>query len=148
MKIAPMLRNGYTLLEVLIAAAVLLLGLTVVFSITRSAQRQSAAAANLAAAQLACQTALNELLAQQLPIKPVVFQAVEGLPDWRLSVMISPSSRPELYVLHVNAQKFTPQGVPTGAAYQLFRWVPQFRVELPQENNSIEETDFFNDLFQ
>jgi prepilin-type N-terminal cleavage/methylation domain-containing protein len=143
-----MMRRAYTLLEILIATTILLLGLTAVFGVMRSAQKRSVAAADLADAQLACLTAMNELLAQQSPIKPSLPKTIEGLPDWKMTVAVFPSIKPELYVLHVIAQKFDSKGeMPVGIMYQLLRWIPSYRVELTKQNDGIEGISVFDDLF-
>jgi prepilin-type N-terminal cleavage/methylation domain-containing protein len=143
-----MMRRGYTLLEVLIATAILLLGLTAVLGIVRSIHKRSVAAADLADAQLACQTLLNELLAQQSPIKPVPAQPIAGLPDWNIALAIYPSPQPELYVLHLTARKSDPATkIPVGVTYQLLRWVHRDRVEIPESKETIEGFNLFDDPF-
>jgi prepilin-type N-terminal cleavage/methylation domain-containing protein len=141
-------RQGYTLLEILMATAILLLGLTAVLGIMRSTHQRSVAAADLADAQLACQTLLNELLAQQSRIKPVSAKPIEGLPDWNITVTVYPAPRTGLFVVHVAAQKINPNTkLPTGIMYQLLRWIPQDRIEIPENNEIIEGTDLFDEPF-
>ncbi|MDR2706908.1 MAG: prepilin-type N-terminal cleavage/methylation domain-containing protein [Planctomycetaceae bacterium] len=132
-----MKRHGYTLLEILMATAILLLGLTAILGIMRSTHQRSVAAADLADAQLACQTLLNELLAQQSRIKPIPAKPIEGLPDWKITVTVYPATQSGLFTVHVIAQKFDSKTqMPVGIMYQLFRWVPQDRVEIPENNET------------
>lgn len=141
-------RHGYTLLEILMATAILLLGLTAVLGIMRSIHQRSVAAADLADAQLACQTLLNELLAQQSRIKPLPAKPIEGLPDWNIAVTVYPATKPELCVVHVTAQKIDLNTkLPAGIMYQLLRWVHQDRVEIPENKEIIEGTDLFDEPF-
>ncbi|MDR0337746.1 MAG: prepilin-type N-terminal cleavage/methylation domain-containing protein [Planctomycetaceae bacterium] len=143
-----MMRRGYTLLEILMALAILLLGLTAVLGIMRSTHQRSVAAADLAEAQLACQTLLNELLAQQVRLKPIPATPIVGLPDWTIGVVLYPSTRSGLFVVHVTAQKLDPNTkMPDGIVYQLLRWVPQDRVEVPQVEEAIEGADLFDEPF-
>ncbi|MDR2755231.1 MAG: prepilin-type N-terminal cleavage/methylation domain-containing protein [Planctomycetaceae bacterium] len=143
-----MIRDGYTLLEVLMATAILLLGLSTVLGIMRSTHQRSIAAADLADAQLACQTLLNELLAQQSRIKPVPAKPIEGLPDWNISVTVYPAAKTGLFVVHITAQKIDLHTQkPTGIMYQLFRWVSQDRIEVPESREIIEGTDLFEEPF-
>ena len=140
--------GGFTLLEILLAMAILMVGLTAVFQTTRSALQRMAMAKELTEAQNACQSVLNELLAQSSPIRPDSGRTVEHLPNWRIQVDIYPASQSGLYVLHLSAQHFSPRdGTPLGIKYQLHRWVPAERVQLPSpaETPIIDE---FEDLFQ
>ncbi|MDR2117169.1 MAG: prepilin-type N-terminal cleavage/methylation domain-containing protein [Planctomycetaceae bacterium] len=143
-----MIRHGYTLLEILMATVILLLGLTAVLGIMRSIHQRSIAAADLADAQLACQTLLNELLAQQSRIKPVPPKQIEGLPDWNMTATVYPSTKSGLFVLHITAQKINPNtNTPAGINYQLVRWVPQDRVEVPENKETIEDINLFDEPF-
>ena len=140
--------SGYTLIEVLMATTVLALGLAAVFGLTRSALRKSVDAAELADAQLACQTSLNEILAQQTPVKPILLKDIEGLAGWKMTINIYDSPRPTLCVLHISAQKYTPNGDNAyGVLYQLLRWVPEHKVERPKQNDMIEPIEGFEDPF-
>ena len=125
--------NAFTLLEVLLAAAILLVGLTAVLQTTRSALQRMVAARELTEAQNACQSVLNELLAQAAPIRPSEGRTISHLPNWRIRVDIYPSSQSGLYVLHLSAQQFSPiDDTLLGVKYQLLRWVPAERVQLPE----------------
>jgi prepilin-type N-terminal cleavage/methylation domain-containing protein len=143
-----MMRQGYTLLEILIATAILLLGLTAVLGIQRSIHQRSVAAADLADAQLACQTLLNELLAQQSRIKPIPAKPIEGLPDWKITVTVYPATQPGLFTVHVTAQKYDSNTqMPAGIMYQLLRWVPHDRVEIPENNETLEGIQLLENPF-
>ncbi|MGL6195781.1 MAG: type IV pilus modification PilV family protein, partial [Thermoguttaceae bacterium] len=61
--------SGFSLIEILVALSVLLLGLAVVIRLTTIANRESTSADELATVQLACQTLMNELLATN--IRPI-----------------------------------------------------------------------------
>ena len=151
------LRNGFTLFEVLLAAAILLFGLTAVFYTTRSALLRMAAARELTEAQNACQSVLNELLAQASPIQPDTGKTIDRLPNWRIRVDIRPAPQPGLYVLHLSAQQFSPKDdTLIGVKYQLLRWVTAERVLIPFEDQLIYPADElqpfggneFDNLFQ
>jgi len=125
--------GGFTLLEVLLTVAILLIGLIAIFQTTRSALQRMSAARELTEAQNACQSVLHELLAQAAPIQPDAGRRIEHLPHWRIRVDIYPASQPELYVLHLSAQQFSPtNNTLLGTKYQLIRWVPAERVQLPE----------------
>ena len=140
--------EGFTLLEVLLAVTILLIGLTAVFHTSRSALQRMSAARELTEAQNACQSVLHELLAQTSPIQPDVGRAVERLPNWRIRVDIYPAPQPGLYVLHLSAQQFsTENGTLLGVKYQLLRWVAAERVQLPDEQLMPFGENVFENLF-
>lgn len=143
------MRRGYTLLEILVATTILVIGLTAVFGIARSSQKKSVAAADLAAVQLVCQSTLNELLAQQTPIKSFGPKSLDGVPQWKIALSTYRSPRSGLCVLHLAAQKFTAQGdVPIGTPFHLVRWVSEGRIQVSEQPEIFPETLDFTDPYR
>ena len=141
--------DGFTLLEILLATTVLLIGLTAVFHTTRSALQRMSKAKEQTDAQNACQMVLHELLARSSPIQPDEGKTIEQFPHWKIRVNIYPASQSDLYVLHLSALQFTPDGTLIGEKYQLLRWIPAERVQFPEASPT--ETfggNEFDDLFQ
>ena len=139
---------GFTLLEILLAISVLLIGLTAVFQTTRSALQRMTAAKELAEAQNACQVLLNELLAQSAPIQTDEGKPIERLPGWQIRVDVYPAPQTGLYVLHLSVRHFSEEQ--HGAKYQLVRWVPEERVlvsSLPDASEILIDNEF-ESLFQ
>ena len=144
-------RSAFTLLEILLAVAILLIGLTAVFQTTRSALQRMSAARELTEAQNACQSVLNELLAQSAPIQPNSGKTIESLPHWRIQVDIYPAPQSGLHVLHLSARQFSPiDNTLLGVKYQLLRWVPTERVRLPEQPSEMLRggNSEFDSLFQ
>jgi prepilin-type N-terminal cleavage/methylation domain-containing protein len=142
-----MRNSGFTLLEILLTMAILLIGLTAVFQTTQSALRTMVKARELTEAQNACQAVLNELLARSSPIKPEEGRTVEHLPNWRIRVDIYPASQSGLYVLHLSAQQFSSvDDTLLETKYQLIRWVPAERVQFPAPEEIFTGNEF-DDLF-
>jgi len=140
--------NGFTMLEILLTMAILLLGLTAVFQTTKSTLQRIAMAKELTEAQNACQSVLNELLAQSSPIQPEAGKTVAHLPNWKIQVDIYPASQSGLYVLHLSALQFSPEnGTSIGVKYQLLRWVPAEKVQFPASEETFGGSEF-EDLFQ
>jgi prepilin-type N-terminal cleavage/methylation domain-containing protein len=140
--------GGFTLLEILLTTVVLLVGLTAVFQTTKLALQRMAISKELTEAQNACQAVLNELLAQSAPIQPEPGKRVAHLPNWKIQVDIYPASQSGLYVLHLSALQFSPEGDTfIGVKYQLLRWVPAERVQLPTSDETFGGS-VFDDLFQ
>ena len=142
-------RNAFTLLEVLLAVVILLIGLTAVLHTSQSALKQIAAARELTEAQNVCQSVLNELLAQSSPIQPDAGKTIGHLPHWRIRVDIDPVPQPGLYALHLSAQHFSAiDDTLLGVKYQLIRWVPAERVRLPELPMEMFGGSEFESLFQ
>jgi prepilin-type N-terminal cleavage/methylation domain-containing protein len=139
--------GGFTLLEILLAMAILLIGLTAVFQTTRSALQRMALSKELTEAQNACQAVLNELLARSSPIQPEVGRTIEHLPHCKMRVDVYPTSQSGLYVVHLSAQQFSPEGTLLGVRYQLLRWVPAERVQFPESRETFSGNEF-EDLFR
>ena len=132
--------GGFTLLEILLAVSILLIGLTAMFHTTRSALVRMSVAKELTEAQNACQSVLNELLAQAAPIQPDTGKTIERLPNWRIRVDIYPAPQSGIYVLHLSAQQFSPKDdTLIGIKYQLIRWVPAERVRVSDPLNVPEQ---------
>ena len=140
--------GGFTLLEILIAMTILAIGLTAVFQTTRSALRRMSMAKELTEAQNASHAVLNELLARSSPIQPEEGKIVEHLPNWRIRVDIYPALQNDLYVLHLSAEHFSSDGTLLGVKYQLLRWIPAERVQLPEPSPETSVGSEFDDLFQ
>jgi prepilin-type N-terminal cleavage/methylation domain-containing protein len=138
-----MKHRGYTLIEILVSMSVLLIGLSAVLGVMRSAQRKANDSADLATAQQSCLTTLNELLAAQEPIRPLSGIPINGLPRWSITVEVFPTQYEELRAVAVAAVKSLSQDGETAVMYQLVRWVPSDKIALPQEEQRIDETNDF-----
>jgi len=126
------LSGGFTFLEILLTATILLIGLTAVFHTTQSALQRIAAARELTEVQNACNSLLSELLVQAAPIRSDAGKTIPHLPHWKIRVDLYPAPQPRLYVLHLSAQQFShSDGVLLGVKYHLVRWVPIERVWFP-----------------
>jgi len=114
---------GFTLLELLFAMIILLLGLAVIYHLNNTSRTVSLAAEELAFVQLACQTKMNERLASKT--RPMLSGSVERIPGasgWEMSVAIFSLNRPGIYGVRITAKK---QGTAAEApyeSYELVRW--------------------------
>ncbi len=96
-------RSGFSLLEVMLATTVLLGSVMVLSQIAFVGMAHMDAAEQYAAAQLVCQSRMNEMLAGALPIEEVSGQAIPELPGWGLTVKVQSASQPGLLALEVTA---------------------------------------------
>lgn len=130
-------RRGFTLLEMLVATAILVVGLAAVMRLVSISRSRSAAAAELAVAQAACQTKLSELMASDQPVTTGAAQRIDGLPNWRMTISVGASGFVDLAMVVVTAQQYDIDphtggiGRATDLRFDLYRWAPVDRVRLP-----------------
>ena len=116
--------RGFTLLELVIAMAILLVGLSALFHVNNESRIASVAAEELATVQLACQTKMNELLATSggAAITGVTAD-IPNAKGWKMSVEKKPLNRKGIVAIRIFAAK---QGVPAtdrNGHYELVRWI-------------------------
>ncbi|MGL4593960.1 MAG: type IV pilus modification PilV family protein [Thermoguttaceae bacterium] len=142
------MRAGYTLLEIMLATTILVMGLVVIFHTTDLARKKSIAASDLANVQLACQTHLNEILASRAPIRPSPPKSVDGVYNWFFWTELKASPQQNLCVLLITAQKMSSNGTtPIGSPFFILRWIPLSRAELPKSPTGFDQTNEFGDPF-
>ncbi len=93
--------SGFTLLEVLIATAVLLACTILLSDLAYLGKSHAKDAEDLAAAQLICQTRLNEMLAGAKPIRATSGERPPELPGWILSVQVEPLKKSGLVAVKI-----------------------------------------------
>ena len=93
--------SGFTLLEVLIATAVLLACTILLADLAYVGRSHAKDAEDLAAAQLVCQTRLNEILAGAKPIRATSGEHPPELPGWILSVEVEPLKKSGLVAVRI-----------------------------------------------
>ena len=116
-------RSGFTLLELLIAMAILLLGLSAIYHLNDNSRTASVAAEELAFVQLACQTKMNELLASNA--RPIQAGSVGLIPNtngWEMSVATFSLNRPGIYGVRITARKQGAAATDIYDYYELVRW--------------------------
>lgn len=123
-------RGGYSLMEVLLATAILLSSVLVLMELASIGRYYVQSVDGQSTAQMLCQTALNEILAGAEPLQEVEDRVFEDHPDWVYSVEIEPSDRPTLVAVRVTVRQQPAEG-PNGAVrgkpkqFSLVRWVPE-----------------------
>lgn len=118
---APVHR-GFSLLEVLLAAAVLLGCVIVLGHLAMLGRHHARAAEELADAQRIAQARLGEMLIGQRPLESVHEAAIEEEPGWRWSATVEPAAPPGLLLLEVTVVRDVPEGMPAHR-FRLRRWV-------------------------
>lgn len=125
------MKHGFTLLEVIVAIAILLFGLSAIFHLSTLTRETSVGAEELAIVQLACQAKMNEILAtQQVPSNggaiaiPDVGIVSGDSGDWemRISTFTLSSSR-DLLGVRIVAQKRGSAENMSDRRFELVRWI-------------------------
>ena len=114
--------RGFSLLEVLLAAAVLLGCVIVLGHLAMLGRQHAIAAEELADAQRIAQARLSEILIGQRPLEPVEDAAPEDEPGWRWSAAVGPAGPPGLIAVEVTVVRDVPEGRPA-RRFSLRRWV-------------------------
>ena len=115
--------RGFTLLELLIAMIILLLGLSAIYHLNNTSRTVSLATEEMAFVQLACQTKINGLLASKT--RPIRSGSVERIPNangWEMSVTTFSLNRPGIYGVRVMARKQGTTQTAANESYELVRW--------------------------
>jgi hypothetical protein len=119
---------------VLVALAILVIGVSALATMTNHARRSAVAAEELSTAQLACQTRVNEMLSGIRTITPSFNEAVTGLDNWFLSVELFPATKPGMTVLRVQISRRQPPGSVTSRVagadfFEITQWVGNARID-------------------
>ena len=119
-------RTAFSLLEVLLAIAILLGSAIVLAELAGIGTQHVTSAERLATAQRLCQLKLNEILAGITPLERVESQTLVDRPDWIYSVEIEPISRPGfqqgLAALRVTVAEDVEEDQ-QGRQFTLTRWI-------------------------
>ncbi|MCX7427880.1 MAG: hypothetical protein NTW96_19910 [Planctomycetia bacterium] len=120
-------RAAFSLLEVLLATSLLLACAVVLAELANIGRAHAKSADELASAQLACQTKLNEILCGATPAATVEKQPLEDMPGWLLSVEITSLEQPGLAALRVtvaeDVEDLDDKDQQRGKAFSLVRWI-------------------------
>jgi prepilin-type N-terminal cleavage/methylation domain-containing protein len=117
-------RRAFTLLEVLLALAILVGSLAVIGELGRMGLRNARRAAALAIAQLYCESKLAEITSGVATPSAVANTPLETDPAWVYSVAIEPTADLGLITVRVTVAENVPPGSdPT--EFTLVRWMPE-----------------------
>lgn len=127
-------RAGFSLLEVIVAIAILFGGAIALSQLASVGRQHSVRATRITAAQTLCQNKLNELVAGIIPLAPVVDAPFHESPDWTYSINIEPlgnglaSVKVSVYEKTENelmdsADAIRTMTFPSKPRYSLVRWL-------------------------
>lgn len=116
-------RAGFSLLEVLLATAILMGSAVVLFQLAALGRGHIESAEELTTAQRIAESRLNEMLAGVTPIEAVEAQPAEEDSDYTLNVQVDPVEQvPGLTALRVTVRRQAAGGR-RAKSYTLVRWV-------------------------
>ena len=119
-------RRGFSLLEVLLASAILLGAVIVLGELAHLGIRNAAAARDLTTAELICRSTMNEIVAGILPADEVEDAVVTSMPGWVYSVEVVPLEHAGVSALRVTVAADLPDEQ-RPLTFSLMRWVPASR---------------------
>ena len=126
-------RAGYTLIEVLVALAVLIAGFTALSTMTNHARRAAIAAEELSVAQLACQTRINEMLAGIRPVAAAFNESVPELDHWYMTTELFSATKPGLTTVRIQMHRERQPGDTGGFggtnSFEITSWIDNTRLD-------------------
>ena len=98
-------RGGFSLLEVILALAILVAALAVLGELIRSGVRNAQMARDLSRAQVLCETKLSEVFAGVVPAEKTSNSAIAEAPGWLYSIERDASGPSGLIKVHVTVEQ-------------------------------------------
>lgn len=132
-------KRGFTLLEVVLALAILVGAIAVIGELVRLGVMAAGSARDQTQAQLLCESTMAEIAAGILPT-----QAAQGVPlpydpEWVYHVALLPVDAPGMMAVQVTVVQVGVAGRP--AEFSLTRWIRDPGIELPAEETETTETN-------
>ena len=100
-KYLPVTTTGFSLLEVIIAMAILAGGIAILGQVIRIGTQSASDSSNLTTAQVLCESTMSELIARVLPLESVQRTPFETNSDWLYSVIIRSTEEEYLFFVQV-----------------------------------------------
>lgn len=120
-------RHGFSLLEVLLATAILIGSTVVLLELVTIGNRHASSARDLSKSQMICQSKLNEILSGAMPVEAVRPTPLDLDPQWIYWVELQPAEQAGFVAVEVNAA-FEPAPQKQSSRFTLVRWMPDPRV--------------------
>jgi prepilin-type N-terminal cleavage/methylation domain-containing protein len=132
-------RRGLSLLEVILAIAILGGSLATIGHLVRMGSRSATSAHELNTAQIICQSKMAEITAGAVPPEAVGLTPYEFDPQWQYMVELVPvDTMPGLIAVRVSAQENLPaRSEPV--AFTLVRWMQDPSLNMEEQNDAYKE---------
>lgn len=99
-------RGGFTLLEILVAFAILIMGLSIVAALATASARQAVQVEEETGVQLACQNLMNAILAGDATVSLGVEVPLPDVPNWAARVELLDGPISNLVAIRIVATRF------------------------------------------
>lgn len=117
-------RGGFSLIEVLLATAILMGAVVVLGQLTGIGYRNAMAARDEVTAQMLCEHKLNEIVSGLRPAETIAEAPIRDRPGWLSSVAVRPLEQPKLVSVEVAVRQDLPLEK-RPVEYKLRRWLFQ-----------------------
>ena len=97
-------RGGLSLLEVILAIAILALSMAAIGELIRLGNESAGSAQEVSQAQILCESKLSEIVAGAQQPNPVNRAPLPGDPGWYYSVALGPTENPDVMALTVTVE--------------------------------------------
>lgn len=129
----PSPRRGLSLLEVVLALAILAASIAITSELVRVGSRGAVDARDLTTAQLLCENKMAEITAGIQPPDPVSRATLLEDPEWLYSIAIGQTEQEGMLAVEIMLEKNIPRNTTTvrrPLSYRLVRWMIDPEVEL------------------
>lgn len=134
-----MKRQGLSLLEVILALAILAFSMAAIGELIRIGTTSASNAEDYTEGQLLAESKLSEIMSGVITPDPVTRVPFPTNPDWYYTIELAQTEDTEVMSLGVTVEKYIERSRPL--AFSLVRWIPDPGIELPAEEEEVEETD-------
>lgn len=138
-------RAGFSLLEVILALAILTTGVALLGELTRYGIDNAMSASELTQAQILCESKMNELVAGLITLGDVAESTYESATgeqdlDWSYSIITANTATEGLWIVEVRVTKIA-ENDPTPTSFSLYRWIrdPNYIPEVEDDEESEED---------
>ncbi|MEX0866754.1 MAG: prepilin-type N-terminal cleavage/methylation domain-containing protein [Pirellulales bacterium] len=125
-------RRGLTLLEIVLALAILAGALVILGELVRIGAKSASIARGVTQAQLLCQSKLAELTSGMVEPQVAAAAIFPEDPNWLYSVNLERIDEQGLLAVQVTVRENVPAGR-RGQSFSLVRWMPDPGMELPED---------------
>ena len=137
--VRPAGRRGYSLLEVILAIAILAGAVTAIGHLMRIGTSSAGKACDLARVQLLCESKLIEITSGVAAPEPVRQVPFDTDPEWLYSVDMEPTDREGLLAVRVTVGQ-DPNSRTRPVTFSFVRWMPDPAVEPTEESSEADTT--------
>jgi prepilin-type N-terminal cleavage/methylation domain-containing protein len=132
-------RSGLSLLEVILALAILALSMAAIGELIRVGTISASNAEDFTEAQILAESKLSEIMAGAVTADPVTRVPFVTAPDWFYTIELAATEETEVMALRVTVETHLDRLRPL--SFSLVRWIPDPGIELPAEEEAAEEPD-------